>query len=528
VDLRRQLTIIRHWAWLIVACVLLAGGTAYIVTSSLPKTYEGRVTMIVGQSLTAVNPDYNQLLASQRLSATYASVATTGPIMQRVISTLGLATSPDELRASVSAQAPANNTLIYISAIDRDPQAAANIANAVAQELIAESPAIQGHQASVQTFVDQQLSDTQAQLQSTQAEVNTLASLAARTPEQDQQLQGLQVRLVQLRTAYAALLQFSSNSAANLLSVVDPAVADSEPAGPHVLLNTALAAMFGLLIAIAIAFSVEYLDETVKSPDEVAEVAGIPTLGAIIRMKGEQVGMTTINFPRAPATEAFRTLRTNLDFANVDEPVRSILVTSAIPNEGKTTIASNLAVVFAQGGKRVLLLDADLRRPGIHRAFDLPNSFGLTNLLRADGLAIDSVANQTSEANLRVITTGPLPPNPAELLASRRMKDLLHRLAQHADILVVDSPPLQVVTDAAILASELDGTLLVIDASHTRKAAVRQAAEALNRVGAHILGATINRLSGRADSGYYYYYGDAYGPAKGDRGEHVPDVAKSR
>ena len=280
--------------------------------------------------------------------------------------------------------------------------------------------------------------------------------------------------------------------------------------------------ILGLLIAVGIAFLVEHLDDTVKSPEDVTEVAGIPTLGAIVRMKpvkGEEYSLTALRNPRAPATEGFRTLRTNLEFTSVDEPVRSILVTSAVPGEGKTTIASNLAVVFAQSGKKVLLLDADLRRPGIHRAFDLPNAFGLTNLLRAEEVPLDAVAHATAEPNLRVITTGPLPPNPAELLASQRMKSVLARLGREVDMIVVDSPPLQVVTDAAILATEVDGTLLVIDAGRTRKGSVRNAAEALSRVGAKVLGATVNRLSDRVGNYYYYhYYGKEYGAAGAEPG----------
>ncbi len=153
------------------------------------------------------------------------------------------------------------------------------------------------------------------------------------------------------------------------------------------LLITLLAALCGLLLAVGIAFLVDYLDDTVKSPEDVAEVAGIPTLGVIARIKpekGRHKDCATLSDPRAPASEAFRTLRTNLGFASVDAPLRAILVTSAVPGEGKTTVACNLAVAFAQAGKRVYLVDADLRRPGVHLTFQLPNVMGLSRLLRVD------------------------------------------------------------------------------------------------------------------------------------------------
>jgi capsular exopolysaccharide synthesis family protein len=240
----------------------------------------------------------------------------------------------------------------------------------------------------------------------------------------------------------------------------------------------------------------------------------VPALGAISRIKpekGKPYVLTTIEYPRSPATEAFRTLRTNLEFTSVDKPLRSILITSAVPGEGKTTVSSNLAVVFAQAGKRVMLLDADLRRPGVHRAFALPNAFGLTNLLRTDGHITENVLHRV-QPNLRVMTTGALPPNPAELLGSQRMRQIIREALAACDVLIIDSPPLQVVTDAAVLSAEVDGTLLVVDSGRTRKGAVRQAREALNRVGANVLGVVVNRLSARSGQYYYYqYYGAYYG-----------------
>ena len=517
-DLRRQIAVVRHWAWLIAASILLAGGTAFLVSSQLPKVYEGQTTLIVGQALTAVNPDYNQLLVSQNLSQTYTQVATTRPLLQQVIDELHLPVTTTDLAGRVKVDAATNSTLITITAQDANPARAAAIANDLAQALIGASPAIQGRQANVEQSIDGDLQATQQQIDQAQSELQRLSGLPTRTAAQDQELQTLQAQLTTLRSTYANLLPFSSNNAPSLLSVVEPAVAPAQPSSPRPLLNTAFAALVGLMLAIGIAFLAEYLDDTLKSSEQVEEAVGLPTLGAIIRMKGdarrkEMYRLATLLNPRSPAAEAYRTLRTNIEFASVDSPLRTILVTSAIPGEGKTTTAANLAIAFAQAGRRTLLLDADLRKPGVHRIFELPNATGLTSLVRADDAATESLTNATEQENLRVMTTGPLPPNPAELAGSQRMRTILFRLASEFDLVVVDSPPLQAVTDAAILSSLTDGTLLVIDAGRSRRGAVQQGREALARVDAHVLGAVLNRLSERLQSEYYYYryYGGYYG-----------------
>jgi len=201
-----------------------------------------------------------------------------------------------------------------------------------------------------------------------------------------------------------------------------------------------------------------------------------------------------------------------VDFASVDTPLRTLLVTSSIPGEGKTTTAANLAVVFAQTGKRVILLDGDLRKPGIDKILGLKNATGLTTLLHADGPSPEAVWQGTEQESLRVITTGPLPPNPAELLGSQRFRTVLDRLTAIADLVIIDSPPLQAVADASILSSVADGTLFVIYAGHTRRGALRHGRETLAKADANVLGAVMNRLSERSSREYYYYgYRGYYG-----------------
>jgi len=532
-DLQRQVAIVRAWFPLLVVSVLLAAGAAFLVSSQLPKAYEAKATLIVGQSLSAVNPDYNQLLVSQRLSTTYAAVATTRPILDAVIAQLGLGVTSDDLLSHVRADAPLDSTLLTVTDQDADPARAAAIANAMAKQLIAASPTIQGRQAAFQASIDADIQATQDQIKATQAKVETLSGLTVRTAAQDAELATLEGRLVSLRATYATLLSFSSSNNSNLLSVVEPAVVPTAPISPRPLLNTLLAAILGLLIAAGIAVVSEHLDDAIKDSDDVQEVAGLSTLGVIARMKGDRARseiyrLVTLLYPRSGVAEAYRTARTNIEFASIDAPIRSLLVTSSIPGEGKTITASNLAVVFAQAGRRVLLVDADLRKPGIHVVFDLPNAHGLTTLLRSDEVSLDAIAHSTEQANLRVVTTGPLPPNPAELVGSQRMRTVLQRLQSAADLVVFDSPPLQVVTDSAILSSFVDGTLLVIDAAHSRRRTVRLAREALARAGANVVGAVLNRIPDRVHSGYYTYYGDhgasREGAEKRPRGaEESPD-----
>lgn len=515
-DLRRQIATVRDWFPLLAASVLLAAGAAFVVSSLLPKVYEAKATLIVGQSLSAVNPDYNQVLVSQRLSTTYAAVATKRPSLDAAIKQLGLDMTADELSKHVRADAPLDSTLLTIVADDTDPSRAADIANALSEQLIAASPAIQGRQAQFQASIDADLEATQAQIEATQARAEALSGLPDRTAEQDADLATLEGRLVTLRSTYATLLSFASGSASNLLSVVEPAVIPTSPVSPKPFLNALVAAIAALIIAAGVVALAEHLDDAVKDPAAVQDVAGLSTLGTIPRMKSQRgrsaiYQLSTLLQPRSGVAEAYRALRTNIEFASVDAPIRTLLVTSAIAGEGKTVTASNLAVVFAQAGRRVLLVDADLRQPGVHLVFDLPNAHGLTSLLRSDEVSLDAIAQATDQANLRILSTGPLPPNPAELLNTQRMRAILERLKTGGDLVIFDSPPLQAVTDSAILSSLLDGTLFVIDAGRSHRAAVRQGREALALAGANVLGAILNGVPARVGSEYAYHYGNYHG-----------------
>jgi capsular exopolysaccharide synthesis family protein len=277
--------------------------------------------------------------------------------------------------------------------------------------------------------------------------------------------------------------------------------------------NTVLAAIVGAVLAAGVAFLIEYLDDTVKTPEDLQGL-GLGVIGVVHRInhsdRGERLPVFTITQSKSLVAEAYRTLRTNLQFSSLDNPLRSLVVTSAVATEGKTTTAANLGVVLAQSGKRVVLVDADLRRPSAHKLFGLSNGAGLTTALVEEPTALHGFLRETEVENLRLLTAGPVPPNPQELLGSQRMEDLLHRLARQVDIVVLDTPPTLVVADANILAARADGVLMVVNTGHTRRAAVRQAVEGIQQVGANLIGVVLNMVDTRGVRGSYYYYPSYY------------------
>jgi capsular exopolysaccharide synthesis family protein len=269
-----------------------------------------------------------------------------------------------------------------------------------------------------------------------------------------------------------------------------------------------------LVLAAGAVFLIDYLDDTLKRPEDIERVLGLNVVGLIadMRTNDKETGVYVARQPRSPVSEAFRSLRTNIEFSSVDKPTKIILVTSAGPGDGKTTVAVNLAAVFAQRGQKVVLVDADLRRPRVHRLLGMSNRVGLTDLFR-DELKVGQVT-RPCEGNemLSIITSGNLPPNPAELLGSAKMLRILEDLLAEQDMIIVDSPP-SLVADAQVLAARVDGVLLVIQPGKTSVKTVRITLEQLKRAGGRILGVVLNRIPrDRGDyyGGYQYYQGYDY------------------
>jgi len=289
---------------------------------------------------------------------------------------------------------------------------------------------------------------------------------------------------------------------------VESAVKPDVPISPKPMQSTVMGLAIGLFIAALTIFLIEFLDDTLKTPDEIKAVLDVPVIGFIGDLKPSSpksngpLGLFVARNPRSPVSEAFRALRTNIEYSSVDKKVQTVLITSSGESEGKSTVAANLAVVEAQAGKKVVLIDTDMRRPKVHAQFNKPNRMGLTDLI-AGKLSINEVLKPIEMTdNLSIITCGTIPPNPAELLGSERMTEILKDLRKRFDFVIIDTPPM-IVSDAQILSSKVDGLIFVIIPGKTKIIAAKRPLEELERIGARVLGVIANKIPKNRD----YYYG---------------------
>lgn len=509
-ELRQYASVVWKWLWLIALATVVAAGSSFLVTREQSPTYVATTTLMVGQALQKQDVNTYDLYLSQGLVPTYAEVAKTQPVRQATMDALGLTWLPAYEVSQI-----ASTQLLQIKVTDTSPERAAAVAGELANQLILQSPTeSQRQQQERQQFIEEQLDDLQANIQVTKDEKakleDELAGMfsARQIADTQSQIAALQQKLNTYQANYAQLLASLGEGSPSALSIVEPAIVPEEPVGPNKATTILLAAVIGLVLAVAAAFLMEYLDDTLKTPDDVSQALGLSSLGAISRIAGDEPKDKLIAsiHPKSPISEAYRTLRTNLQFSSVDKPLKTLMVTSANPIEGKSVTAANIAVVMAQAGQSVIVVDADLRRPVQHKMFGIPNNVGFTAALVDGNPGPGEHLQQTAIEGLRVMTTGPLPPNPSELLGSQRAKGMIELLKEQADVLIFDSPPVLAVTDAAVLASQVDGVLLVVDAGATRRGLAVQAVERLRKVGANVLGAVLNKLSARHGGYYYHYY----------------------
>jgi len=510
-ELKQYFGVIKKWWWLAVTCVLIASVSSYMGTQQMPRIYSATTTLMVGQALQQANPSSQEIYLSQQLAQTYATMVKRKPILEGAARALGLQYIP--AAGNVSARVVPGSQLLEITVLDTDPERARILADEIAQQLIKQTPTDSPEVQERRAFVQQQLKDLEDKIKTTKAEIEEEqkkldAANSARAIQQYQSnISALQQKLSSYQSTYASLLT-TVQGGINYVTVVEPASKPTSPISPNVSQTVMLAAGIGLALALGGAFLIEYLDDTVKTPEEAAQLTGLPALGAIARIEGKTLEdrLITAHHPLSPIAEAYRVLRTNIQFSTVDKPLKTLMVISPAPSEGKSVTLANLAVVMAQSGLKVIAVDTDLRRPIQHKIFDIANESGLCDGILHANPSIMEYVQPTQVENLWLLPSGTIPPNPAELLGSKRMGEIIEELKANADLLIFDTPPALLVTDAAVLANRVDGVLLVNDAGSTRRGMTQRAAEELRRVHAPLLGLVMNRLSTRRGSYYYYQY----------------------
>lgn len=508
-NLNQIIAPLQRWWWLLIASTVLAGISSLVVVLTQQPVYLSRTTLMIGRVLEDPNPSSGQFYLAQQLAETYADIGNREPLRFATMRAVGTDWLPE-----YRVRALPNSQLIEIAVTDTDPTRSQVFARELANQLIAFSPSETGiNTQDRQTFIKNQLdllqkqiSDTQAQIETLQIKLGSLSS-AQQIADTQGQIDSLTNKLNTTQLNYATMLANSKEGAFNSLTIIEPANLPNRPVGPDKVIPVALSAVLGLVMAAGAAYLLEFLDQTVKSVDEIANLVPEFKLGSISAISKNSNGGTIVtDQPRSRIADEFRTLRNNLEFLGIDMPLRTIYVASSIVGEGKSTVSVNLALVFAQAEKKVLLIDADLRRPKVHKMLGIPNRVGLSDLIlnRVDLL---NALVCLDKHKIHVLTTGPLPPNPTEVLGSNKMSTILDEVKQDFDMIIVDGPPF-LVADAAILAHKTDGILWVMRPGVTRRDAIQMMKEQITRAHARLLGIVVNgvNVNYAAYSGYYSGY----------------------
>ena len=516
-ELRQYIKIIWKWWWLIVLSVFVAATASYLASKAATPLYRAMTTLMVGRVTENPDPNSADLWTGQQLAYTYTQLARREPVLQGAIDALGLEMNWQGLANQVSSNIVAQTLLMEISVVDSDPYRAKVLADAIAHELIMQSPSAgKASNPEQVAFLESQMEDLKLKINASQDEWLRLKEEldAANSARQIQDLQN-QINLLEEKVGgwqntYAQMLTSLEGGGVNALSIVEEASIPGAPISPNVRMNVMLAAMIGFVLAVGGIFLIEYLDDTIKTQSDVSRTVGLPTLGMIARIEGVDyhAKLIAIQQSLSPIVEAYRVLRTNIQFSAVDKQLKTLVMTSPGPSEGKSITLANLAVVIAQSGLQVILVDTDLRRPVQHKIFQAHNRYGFSDAILNPHQGLAEYLQPTMVENLRLLPSGSLPPNPAELLGSERMRILIEELKEHADLVLFDSPPALLVTDAVILSTRLDGVILVNDVGRTRADDAARAANELRQVNANILGVVLNRLSNGGMGRYYHYYSD--------------------
>jgi capsular exopolysaccharide synthesis family protein len=459
----------RSWPLILIATVV---GALVALGLSLTMTpiYQAQSQLFVSvKSAGQVGDAYSGGLFVQQRVKSYVDVVDSPAVLDPVIQDLGLDMTYTQLAPQVSAQTPPNTVLLNVTATDTSPTQAAKIANAVAASYANEIARLEG---------------------------------AKRTGD------GLPRLEVDNQ---------SENQVPVEATVIKPAEVPTSPVSPRTSLNVLLGLLLGLLIGVGIAVLRHTLDTSVKTVEDLEEAADSTPLG-VVTYDPEATTNPLVTLRGTPRAEAFRSIRTNLQYVDVDNPPRTVVITSSLPGEGKSTTACNLAIALAQAESKVLLLEADLRRPKVAEYLGVDGSRGLTDILIGQA-SLDNTVVHWQRGLLDFLAAGAIPPNPSELLGSHQMAELLKELGNRYDIVIIDAPPLLPVTDAAILSTAADGAILVAKQGSTKVEQVQDSTDALRQVNARVLGTVLNfvPMKKRKKYGYGYEYGYGYGYGYGTK-----------
>jgi non-specific protein-tyrosine kinase len=518
-ELRHYTTLLWRWFWFILLIGILAGGTAYYINTIQPPIYKAKAILLVSEGSQSVSDNYNSILMSERLAQSYVERLSNFEVLSQSIENLGVNMTPGALKRSMTVNLLRNTQLIELSIEHTEPQVASRLANEI-PHVFSERNLTQQTERFATSKASLEAELTELQVELAVAESNLTSELEK--PIGDQKMIDVtNDNLLRLRETYARLLQsyedirIAEASSLNNIIIDEYARAPQVPISPRVTTNTILATAVGLLLAVSLIFVIDYLDDTLKNPEDIEIETGLNPLGVIKRTKVKKPAdaLVVALDPRSPAAEAYRQVRTNIQFIGVNQKFKSILITSPNVGDGKSTIATNLAAALAQSGKRVILVDADMRRPTLHNILEVTDKKGLSDLI-VRGREDNSFIKGTLIHNLLLLPAGRIPPNPAELLGSERMKQIVAWLEEQADHVIFDSPPILAVTDAAILSTLVDTTLVVVSASQTRLPAFIEAIKKLQSLESNIAGVLLNKVNPKRNNGYYYYYrpSDEYSP----------------
>jgi succinoglycan biosynthesis transport protein ExoP len=474
-DLKAYLHVLRERVLLVVLCMLVGIGAAAALAFTAAPRYSTSLELFVSTSQRGdVTDQYQGSLFTQQRVKSYAAVAASPVVLQMVIDELDLDTTVNTLQQKVTASAPLGTVLVTVTVEDGSALRSAQIADSIGRQF---------------TKLISQIETP---------------SGSARSPVK--------------------------------VSTIRPAELPLTPVAPDVPFILALGLLGGLGAGVAIALLAERLDTRVKTPEDATAAAAAPALGTVSQdADAARRPLVMQDEGWSPRGESYRQLRTAVRFVGVDRRLRSLVVTSAMPGDGKTTTAANLAISLAQAGQSVVLIDADLRRPRMTGLLGLDPTIGLTDVLVSD-VPLTEALQQFADLPLFALASGPVPPNPSELLASDRMADVIAELTTQYDVVLFDTPPLLPVTDAAVLGAATDGAVIVARAGKTRREQLRHAADLLRGAGAPVLGLVVNGMpvkGGRYAKYAYRYSYETQTPRHGHTGGRrysadADDLAHSR